>query len=105
MYEATNNGYVHGQSPATFEWYLAEFKGEDTILVDGPTTTICKGCSGNAHLFLEAEGTYTCEGCDEHLCQFCYMSEAKIAVLGGDHLLCFECMHGACLMRYDQTRG
>lgn len=95
LYETTNNGYVHGQPPATLERYLAEFKAEDTVLVDGPTTTICKGCSGTSHPFLEAEGTYTCEGCDECLCRFCYMTEAKIAVLDGDRLLCFECMRGA----------
>jgi hypothetical protein len=57
--------------------------------------TSCKGCSGNSHPFLEAEGTYTCQGCDERLCRFCYMSEDKIAVLDGDRLLCFECMRVA----------
>jgi hypothetical protein len=38
LYETTNNGYVHGQPPATLERHLAEFKAEDTVLVDGSTT-------------------------------------------------------------------
>jgi hypothetical protein len=45
LYEKTNDGYIH-ESPVELEQYLADFASENTVIVDGPSMGMCKGCNG-----------------------------------------------------------
>jgi len=57
LYEKTNDGYIHGKSPAVLGKFLEEFKSDGTEIVDaGPVIQTCKGCAGTSHTFLSGEG-------------------------------------------------
>jgi hypothetical protein len=69
VYEKTNSdvGYMHS-IPASIEKYNEAFAHEQTEVIDGPTIIVCKGCDGNAHAFLEAEGVSSCVTCQAEYC-------------------------------------
>ena len=92
VYERTTSelGYMF-ETPAILEKYNEAFASPVTQLVDGPTVLECKGCVGQCHSFLEAEGdTTTCSVCKATLCRFCIWSSSR----GDDDnsgAMCFEC--------------
>ena len=92
VYERTTSelGYMF-ETPAILEKYNEAFASPVTQLVDGPTVLECKGCVGQCHSFLEAEGyTTTCLACKATLCRFCIWSSSS----GDDDdsgAMCFEC--------------
>lgn len=86
LYERTHDGYIH-DSPVELEPYLEDFASEDTIVMKGPPIMTCKGYNSKSHSFLEAEGVYTCESCQETICRSCNMSESDVDVSDSERTL------------------
>lgn len=78
IYEKTNSaiGYMYA-IPKVLEAYNEAFVAEGTEVIDGPAMIVCKGCDGNKHPFLEAEGMLSCATCKASLCRFCTWEEAN----------------------------
>lgn len=90
VYERTTSelGYMF-ETPAILEKYNEAFASPVTRVVDGPTVLECKGCDGQCHSFLEAEGEETCVTCKATLCRFCvWLSSGNVDNSGPT---CFDC--------------
>jgi hypothetical protein len=91
IYEKTTSstGYMY-HVPKCIEKYNEAFAAADTEVIEGPTTTVCKGCDGHEHTFLAAEGVSSCDTCKADLCRFCRWEESN-NVNGGAQILCLGC--------------
>lgn len=91
LYERTTSelGYMF-ESPTILEKYNEAFASPLTRLVDGPTVLQCKGCVGQCHSFLAAEGGSHCSVCKATLCRFCIWSLPSSDV-DDNGAMCFEC--------------
>ena len=95
MYEKTNSevGYMY-DVPQAIELYNKAFAAPMTQVIDGPAFLECKGCSGQAHSFLEAEGVFMCVSCQSNLCRFCTWEDSEESDVSEDrHIIhyCLEC--------------
>lgn len=89
IFEKTNSetGYMY-EIPRSLESYNKEFSAPETDIFPGPHTVVCKGCDGQEHIFLEAEGVSTCMTCKASLCRFCTWIDSTDE---SSELLCLSC--------------
>ncbi len=85
--------------PTSIEKYYKAFTSAETLVFDGPTVIVCKGCDGHEHAFLEAEGVSSCVTCNWSLCRFCCWDQLNE---NGSQVLCFECKRYNIAVKADQ---